>query len=102
MHSLPFRHLNAVMFTIVSKARHSRELGWSESGRLGRDHFVLPEHIASDGVDGSIPMEASKILGGDAKCFVQVFQLFAFGFRDETGRTESEERFSKRGPSTHK
>ena len=42
-------------------------------------------------------MEASEILGRDAKCFVQVFQLFSFGFRDEAGRVELEERFQTEG-----
>ena len=95
-------HLITVISTIISRARHSGELGWSQSGWIRRYHFVLSEHIASDGVDGPIPMEASEISGGDAECFIQVFQLFAFGFRDETGRTESEERLQKRGPLTHK
>ena len=42
-------------------------------------------------------MEACEILGWDAESFIQVFQLFPFGFRDEAGRTELEERFQRGG-----
>jgi hypothetical protein len=31
-------------------------------------------------------VEARKVLGGDVEGFIQVFELFAFGFGDETFR----------------
>ncbi len=40
-------------------------------------------------------MKAGEILGRDAEGFIQVFQLFPFGFRDEAGRTDSEGRFQR-------
>ena len=42
-------------------------------------------------------MEAGEMLARDAESFVQVFQLFPFGFRDEAARAESEERFQRGG-----
>lgn len=49
-------------------------------------------------------MEARKVLGGDAEGFIQVFELFAFGFGDEAFRGMSElcGHVAKEGKYTHK
>ncbi len=89
--------------TLASGAGDGRELDRYRSRRRGWV-FILSKHVAFDGVKSPVSVEARKILGGDTEGIIQVFKLFAFGFRNETfhGVSTLCVRFVKDGKYTHK